>query len=164
MEIKGLDDDSLFYACKVAGYDAIFRAGLQAYVDIDYICPDERTLHNVRIMVKRCLAFFRDHGPVVSMGFTFDGAYTKTITKGDGDYLTRDTLWDLKVSVNSPTSKNTFQLLVYAILAKHSRNPLFKALRKIGIYNPRLNCVYLYNLSKVPTTTIKEIESEVIGY
>ena len=38
-------------------------------------------------------------------GFTFDGAYTNVIGSGDGDYLTKDTLWELKVSKNELSNK-----------------------------------------------------------
>jgi hypothetical protein len=31
-------------------------------------------------------------------GFTFEGGYTDTVSKGDGDLTTADTLWDFKVS------------------------------------------------------------------
>ena len=41
-------------------------------------------------MVKRTLNFFEKYGPITKDGFTFEGAYTKIIASGDGDYLTKD--------------------------------------------------------------------------
>ena len=35
------------------------------------------------------------------------GGYTYDVDRGDGDYLTEDTLWDYKVSKNKLTSKTT---------------------------------------------------------
>lgn len=48
-------------------------------------------------------------------GFTFKGGYSPIVTAGDGDYLTKDTLWDFKVSKKELNSKHTLQLLMYYI-------------------------------------------------
>ena len=62
-------------------------------------------------------------GPVVWEGFTFDGGYTDRVTSGDGDLLTADGLWDLKVSRWPPNPTYTLQLLVYWRLGLHSTHP-----------------------------------------
>lgn len=71
-----------------------------------------------------------------------------TVDKGDGDFLTDDTLWDFKVSRAKPTNKHTLQLLMYWIMGQHSGQYIFKDITKLGIYNPRFNAAYLIEVKK----------------
>lgn len=86
------------------------------------------------------------------------------VSSGDGDYLTNDTIWDFKVSKNEPTSKHSLQLLMYYILGKHSIHSQFNQIQYLGIYNPRLNKVYRYDIYNLSKEVIEEVSSEVIGY
>ena len=56
------------------------------------IASNQATIANIRIMVESSLSFFKVFGPVTADGFTMEGAYTATITTGDGDFLTKNTL------------------------------------------------------------------------
>ena len=116
-------------------------------------------------MVKRSLAFWKEYGPIIKDGFTFEGGgYTDIVTSGDGDYLTKDTLWDFKVSKEEPKSKYTLQLLMYYIMGCHSKYSEFKKIEKLGIFNPRKNKVYIVNISSISPEIIEEVSQEVIGY
>ena len=42
--------------------------------------------------------------------------------------------------------------------------PEYKDLKKIGLFNPRLNAAYVLDMSKLPDSLIKDIEEKVIGY
>jgi hypothetical protein len=163
-QIKELDDRSITKACKAASFDSVFRAGVLAYRPVEEINPNEITINNIRIMVKRSLAFFEKYGPVTSDGFTFEDAYTEKIDSGDGDFLTKDTMWDFKVSINEPTAKHTLQLLIYFLMGKQTGKRKYKSLEKIGIFNPRLNKVYTYEIVKVPVEIKEKIRTEIIGY
>lgn len=163
-KIKGLDDKSIINACKVVGYDVCFRAGIYGYRPVEKIKPDDGTIENIRIMVNRCVSFWEEYGPVLVDGFTFEGGYTDLVSSGDGDYLTRDTLWDLKVSKDPPKSKYTLQLLMYYIMGCHSIHREFDNIKNIGIFNPRLNMVYLLEVSKINDGIIREVSTDVIGY
>lgn len=127
------------------------------------ILTDE-TIENIRTMVKRSLTFIENYGPITKDGFTLDGAYTDIITIGDGDFLTENTVWDFKVSKHDPNKDHTLQLLIYYIMGKKSNNPEFKTVRNLGIFNPRLNKVYLLAISDVPTEVIAEVSEEIIAY
>lgn len=162
--VNGLDKESIYYACKLVGYDVCYRSGPAGYKPVSEIKPDDDTINNIRIMVERSLDFFEKYGPIIKDGFTFEGGYTNKINAGDGDFLTNDTLWDFKVSKNSPNSKQTLQLLVYYIMGCHSIHTDFQNIKMIGIYNPRLNVIYLKNISEIPEEIIKIIETEIIGY
>jgi len=164
-KINGLDDKSLRYACKLAGYDTAFRAGRESFNSVDDIEPDENTLQNIRIMVNRSLYFFENYGPVLKDGFTFEpDGYTSTVDSGDGDFLTKDTLWDFKTSKYEPKSTHTLQLIMYYIMGKHSGQKRYNNINKIGIFNPRLNVVYTYDMNNFPKELIEDIEKNVICY
>jgi hypothetical protein len=162
--IKGLDNNSIINACKLVGYDVCYRAGESKYKPIEDINADKNTIQNINIMVNRCLEFIANYGPVTKYGFTLDGGHTKTITDGDGDFLTKDTLWDFKVSKYKPDKNATLQLLVYYIMGKRSITKEFEDVTNIGIFNPRLNKVYRLNIVDIDPKIIKKVEQEVICY
>lgn len=162
--IKGLDDRSIINAVKLSGFDVCFRSSPRNYKPIEGINPDEPTIQNVRAMVERSLRFFNEYGPVVFGGFTFEGGYTDTVSSGDGDFMTADTLWDFKVSKSRPTKNHTLQLLMYWRMGLRSIHTEFQNVRYLGIYNPRLNEVYRISVDDIPRDVIAEVDRDVIGY
>lgn len=162
--IKGLDDNSIVAACKLVGYDVCFRAGEIFFKPIEDINPDKKTIENIRIMVNRTEDFIKKYGPIKETGMTFRGGYTKAITSGDADFMTEDTLWDFKVSKNKPNSRHTLQLLVYYLLGMHSDMEKYSKIKKLAIYNPRLNKVFMIEIDKISQEIIKLVEDEVIVY
>jgi hypothetical protein len=162
--ISGLDDGSIINACQLCGYDVVVRAGAHVYNPEISISPDPDTISNIRVMVERGISFIQQYGPVIKDGFTFLGGYTDTITSGDGDFLTNDTLWDFKVSKKGPTPQHTLQLLIYYLMGEKSIFPYFTHIENIGFFNPRLNIVYVLAISEIPIDTISQVQTEVIGY
>lgn len=162
--ITGLDDLSIISACKLVGFDVCFRASKSAYKPIEDINPDANTIENIRTMVNRCLSFWEQYGPIILSEFTFEGGYTSTVNSGDGDFLTSDALWDLKVSKSPPTSKHSLQLLMYYVMGLHSIHNQFQNISYLGIFNPRLNIAYIYPTSSISTKIISEIETAVLCY
>lgn len=165
--IKGIDDNSIINACKIVTFDVWFRNPSAAMLarTAEETNPDQVTISNIRTMVERSVTFFKEYGPITVDGFTFEPkGYTKTVSSGDGDFLTADTLWDFKVSKAKPTNKHTLQLLMYWIMGQHSGKEEYKTITKLGIFNPRLNTVYLFDVNKVPSDVIAEIEETVICY
>ena len=127
--------------------------------------PDNATVQNIKILVQRSLKFWEDYGPIVKDGFTFEpNGYTEIVNSGDGDYLTADTIWDFKVSKSKPTNKHTLQLLMYWIMGQHSGQAIFKNIQKLGIFNPRLNEVYLLSTNVISKDIISEVENDIICY
>lgn len=163
-KVKKFDFAAIEAACQLAGYDVCFRAGPEYFNGVEHIKPDLDTLENIDAMVHRSEIFFEKFGPVVWDGFTFEGGYTDTVTAGDGDFLTLDTLWDYKVSAKAPTNQHTLQLLMYYIMGMHSKHDCFKKIKYIGIFNPRLNKVYRFELAKLEPSVIEAIEKDVICY
>lgn len=165
-QIHGLDDPSIIAACKVCSYDDWYRnpscaLGKETANNV----PDSETINNIRIMVQRSMAFWKKFGPITVSGFTFEKkGYTKTVDAGDGDYLTADTLWDFKVIKSRPSIKHTLQLLMYWIMGQHSGKKEFKNITKLGIFNPRLNKVYLLSVNDIQHEVIRAVENDVICY
>jgi hypothetical protein len=162
--IKAIDESSISNACKLSGYDVCVRAGVVGYSPVQNIAPDRETIANIKIMIMRSINFLKEYGPITMDGFTFQGGYTEIVSTGDGDYLTADTLWDFKVSKNAPTNAHTLQLLMYYIMGIHSIHEQFKGIKNLGIFNPRLNNVYLLDIRKIPEEIINQVSSDVIGY
>lgn len=184
--IKGLDDQSIINACKLAAFDEAYRNPRYANdaLSIDQINPDPITVSNIRVLVLRSISFWKQYGPVVETGFTFEspeqkkqgfrdkssldayisGGYTYAVANGEGDYLTKDTLWDYKVSKSKPKTRDTLQILMYWIMGKHSGQDVYKGINHVGIYNPRLNMAYLLDITKVSDDVIHIIERDIFGY
>lgn len=165
--IKGIDNNSIINACKIVTYDVWFRNPMGAIMakGADETNPDMDTVNNIKIMVERSISFWNKYGPIVKDGFTFDpNGYTKTVDSGDGDYLTADTLWDFKVTKSKPTNKHTLQLLMYWIMGQHSGQEIYKNIQNLGVFNPRLNVVYLLDIKSVSEEIIAEVERDIICY
>ena len=165
-EIIGLDSISISHACKLAGYDVCYRKSPLYYRPVQDIRPDELTIHNIFIMVNRCITFWKKYGPILLDGFSFEGGYTTVISSGDGDYLTKDTLWDIKAvrNMSNRGKEYTLQLLIYYIMGMHSIHPEFQTIKRLGIFNPRLNTIYLLDINTISEDIIKEVSTSVIGY
>lgn len=164
--IRGLDDDSIRTALRLVCYDAWSLNYSQNIINGKPTPePSVETIENIRTMVSRSLDFFKTYGPVTKDGFDFaPNGYTDIVCFGDGDFLTEDTLWDFTTSHKTPTSRDTLRLLMYYIMGKHSGNPVFDSIYRIGIYNPRSNSVYLFGMYNMPFGTIREVEQYVIGF
>lgn len=162
--IKGFDNKSIINVCKLVGFDVAARANIMAYSPVEDIQPDFATIFNIKTMVDRSTTFFEEYGPIVKDGFTFEGGYTKIISSGDGDFLTKNALWDIKVLRSPPKTQHTLQLLVYYLMGQHSIHEEFQGIEKLGIFNPRLNKIYLTNVNDIPPEVISEVSREVIGY
>ena len=165
--IKGLDAASIINACKVATFDVWYRNPMAARYSpgVDDTLPDPNTIENIRLMVERTLRFWGEYGPVVMDGFTFAPyGYTETVDTGDGDYLTSNGLWDMKVSKAKPTSKHTLQLLMYWRMGLKSGQDVFQSIETIGVFNPRLNMAWVLDVKSIPDSVIETVERDVIGY
>lgn len=163
--IADFSDKSIAAATVFTSYfDTLFRQGPSALKFLEPKIPDAATMENMRIMIDRAIKFFTDESPVIKSELTFVGGYTETIDLGDADYMSRDTLWDMKVSKKAPLNKYTLQLAVYYSMAKHADDPDYLGLTTVGIFNPRLNTAYRLPMSEVDPAVIDAIDREVIGY
>lgn len=161
--IKGLDKESIQYACLLSNYELYYRSAYYVPLSIESI--NDETISNIQILVNRTVKYFSENTTFVTSGVTFEGAYNDVIQKGDMDILTEDGLWEIKVKKSHIQTKDSLQLLTYYVLGLHSDNKeMFTKLNKIGVFNPRLNLAYIVNISDIAQETIYNVEKEVIGY
>ena len=160
---KKLSKKTIIAAIKLTELDTIGRAGAWT-LKPNPEEPNEVVINNVKKMVQSSLKFLKEFGPIVDSGITFHGGYSNVVNQGDGDFITKDTLWDMKVIKSRPSAKHTLQLLMYFIMAKKSKQKKYKDLKYVGIWNPRLNKVYKFKVSDLDKSIIKEIEKDVIEY
>lgn len=158
-----LADVSIQAACQLVGYDAAYRAGPLYYKPAQNITPDRNTSANIRTMVQRMTSFLEVNPPVME-GFDLRGGYTDLVNNGDGDFLTADGLWDIKVSRRAPTSKATLQILMYWLMGLRSIHPEFRSVTSLGIVNPRLGKTWTINTKSISNDIIEEVSKNVIGY
>lgn len=159
-----VDDAAIAVACRLSGYDVAYRSPSAGYNPDTVTTPDAVTTRHIAVMVERSLELFRKQGPLTLSGFRFPGAFTDVVVNGDGDYLTEDTLWDFKVSVDGPTKVHTLQLLMYLLMGRRSGQVEFESVTGLGVFNPRLNTIYRQALAAVPADVIAEVSRDVIGY
>lgn len=158
-----LSSGSIVRICKLSGFDSAFRAGARAYKPVSEIEPDDQTVADIRTLIERTVEFFEENGPVIDSGFTFSGGYSDSIESGDADYLTADTIWDLKVRKAQPNKNSTLQVLLYYLLSLHSDQSEFKGITKVGIYNPYLQCAWTVSVLDLDESMLREVEAEVLG-
>ncbi|MEZ7755373.1 hypothetical protein O5Y58_07655 [Microbacterium paraoxydans] len=136
--------------------------------------PDEFTTQRIIELVQRAVHVLESFGGATKSGFVFAdreryvlgdrGGYTDLVSRGDGDFLTRDTLWDCKVSMAKFTKDYTLQVLMYFLMGKESGLEEFAELTHIGLFNPRRNEVVRMAVADIPAEIIQTVRRDVIGY
>lgn len=159
-----IDEESVVSLCKLSGFDSAFRAGASAYRPVSEINPDRQTIADIANLILRTKAFFDASAESVIAGFTFEGAYTDDAGASDGDYICGDTLWDLKVSKNEPTIKNTMQVLLYYLMGLRSSKDEFKAVTRIGLFNPWLQKSWSTSVLDLDESFLSMVENDILGY
>lgn len=159
-----LSDLCISSAAKLSGFDVAYRRGTQFFTGIRNINPDQNTIDHIRRLTQRTLVIIKNYGQLIDSGFDFPEAYTKQIVNADADYLTKDTLWDLKVIKGRFNKAHTMQLLLYWRLGMKSDPKKFSKVKYIGIISPRHNKAYRYELSQIPQEFIDFLDYKVIGY
>lgn len=159
-----VDAAAIRAACKLASYIRVFHAGPAAYDPHARTTPDELTTDRIRVMIDRCLPFFRDYRAVLMLEESiFPGGYVGSIAAEPSELVkVAETIWDFDASERGPTKEHTLQLLVGWLLGLRSGTPQFKTITHLGVFNPRLNTVYRLPLSDVPARVIEAIEGNVI--
>lgn len=120
-------------------------------------------LQDILVLFMRTQSWISTFDDVTPMYKFKPYGYNNTVTSGEGDFCTKNTLWDLKVSNGEPTTKDTLQLLIYYIMAKHSGNKLYKDVDSVGVYNPRLDTTWLCDIQRIKPSIIKKVSS-ILGF
>ncbi|MBQ6354848.1 hypothetical protein IJJ18_00250 [Candidatus Saccharibacteria bacterium] len=150
-------------ACKLSGFDVVYRSSAWEYKPVSKINPNKKTIGNIKTMIDRTSTYVSKCKPIIESGFIISDCGGKYVTVGDGDLLTEDSIIDFKVSTRPPTSDHTLQLLIYYIAGLHKDFEKFKNVKKLIIFNPRLNISYTYNLHNLEDWIFNEVEKNIIG-
>lgn len=162
--ITNVNEESAHAACMLVQFDCFYRHKKSVADQFFELDLDEKLIKNVIILTERCLSFFAEGNKIRETGFTFEGGYTELVSSGDGDYLTDDAIWDLKVSDKALTSRQTLQILMYYIMGVHADREKYDKLKKLGIFNPWKNEAYHIQISKIPETVLQKVNHDVLGY
>lgn len=166
-EIHGIDVSSIKKAARLARYDSVVRVGLPVWLSSSADGgpdPDEATTRNIQAMVKRTQRMLDMESGKTLDHLTFEGGYTRLVATGDGDFMTKDGLWDLKTTKSPINAKHTLQLLMYWRMGLHSEHPEYRDVRKLGFMNPRRNLIETLEVRFIPDDIIAFVDMEVIGY
>ena len=143
-EIDKLPEETFQFARDICAWEEAYRSGL--YVKPDTY-PDEVTIAHIKKMLKIVENFFNTFGWPIRDAF---GATTKNhYLKGDGDYLLKNILVDLKASkARSMQIYWVRQLLVYYTLGfyNHFNDD---EINRLMIFNALTNTVYYVDLSDI---------------
>lgn len=150
-------------ASELVVFDAVFRAGYYN-PDAEPSKVNDGDKNALDLMLGATECYLLKKQQLTSLGFGFTAIGAENVAPSDGDLLTKDSVIDIKCSVNEPTSKHTLQLLLYYILGLHEQPDAFKPLKYVKILNPRLGRIYSYEIAKVDVENLKHIEGEIMGY
>lgn len=167
-DVVGLDDASILSAYKLSVYESIYRNGYPFSNTIKEV-PDEHTIENIREMVKRSLVYFEKQADIVNTGRRLSAKYRNLSAinqseevYGDYDYLTEDSLIDMKVLSQKITSQHSLQIFLYWLLGTKTKKSRFSKVKYLKFYNPRLNIEYSFDLDKATPELINPILEEVL--
>lgn len=134
--IKGLDEVSIINTYKVVTFESWLKDPSDAINDTQAIniLPDEDTIFNVIIMVKRTLSFLIELKETPKFNFN-------SLNKEVVDIECANFLFNLKISMKEITDSDFEKIMkVY----EHSSSTI----NEVGIFNPRLNIKYVIDINK----------------
>lgn len=164
IEIK-LSDQTIQQASQLLPLDSFYRAGRLGTAPSFGV----KTTNWIRLLVNnslRQLNLLNNNSDIknFSTEIVFPGGYTDIVDKGDGDYMTKTALIDMKVSKYRPRVSYWQQLLTYYELGLHSNfSSSYRGLDKLAIVNPRLNQMFIYSLTDVNQEALKTLVKNM-GY
>lgn len=161
-----LSDDGIINAIRISHYDQLYRSPL-ARLDFNSfkeINPNYSTINNVRSFVNRSLYVFEQYGPIVMDGFEFPEGYTEFVTIGEADYLTNDSLFDLKLLRGDLNKNYTMQIMMYWRMGLRAHKKKFENVRYLRFYNPRKDILYQIDVDNISEEIIRIVDKDVIGY
>ena len=157
-KIRGTDDESINAAFKLLKYEAFFRS---KKVYDESKLPDEKTRENIRTFTERNIIFIDTQIKPYRFGkelFYFSGS----ISLGEADLITKDTIWDFKLSKDGLKIEQTLQLMMYYLMLPRGILQNISSIGKIGIFNARLNKSWSVSISEISPRAIEEIRQYVM--
>lgn len=137
---------------------SMLRSGADDVLDeMDWADDEDHTLMHIaemRTRVSRC--FDRFGRPTHSGALPVRSDRFHLV--GHIDFVSADTIWDLKVSSTGPSKADLLQLLLYLITAGDDRDNSLEV-AYLGICNPRMDTVWRIAVADIPVETLTALES-----
>lgn len=141
-----LCDEYIIAMCKLAPYDAVYRAEVDAS-QIKLIEPDAQTIDHIRLLTRRTINYLGENKFKIIAGFKFPDVVTRYVSKADGDFIKSNTIVDLKVSnKHDINQKQSLQIYGYYLMSQLSNQHIFKYIDSIATFNPRYNVEHYLKL------------------
>lgn len=146
------------------------------YDDFSVVCThrrkkkcivDDKEARMVLAMVNNALRQFDADGGMRAYDFIIHGNdKVKYVSGGRGDYLTKNTLYDMKVSYSVPLDAWRLQIVMYYLMGLEMGLKAFMDVKYVGIANPRLNMTWRCSVATLRRhkTILRGICKDVIGY
>lgn len=141
----------------------------------DYKEINEYANFNIETMVNRSVVWLGKEGPKLASGlqvtdYNSSKLYREEI-KGEIDYITRGTLWEMKVWQEEDNwfeihmIKALLQLMGYYMLG--IRDPeytsFFASIQCLAIFNPRTDREYILSIKDIPCEAWRVMKDQVLG-
>lgn len=159
--INVLETDTVINAIKLTGFDRIVKNGFPDYQEPPI--PPDKVIYDIIDLVYRCIDFF-DERNISETGFPVSGGKRTLISFGEGDYLSKTELIDLKVSRTTFSNAWSLQILMYYIMGLHNNESKFNSVNHIGIFNALKNEFYRLSVRDIPDEIMYRVSSDVLGY
>lgn len=160
-EINFLGSNTVINAIKLTGFDRIIKNGFPDYQEPPI--PPVKVIYDIVDLVYRCIDFFSVRN-ITETGFAVNGGKETLVSFGEGDYLSKTELIDLKVSKTIFSSAWSLQVLMYYIMGLHNNELKFNSIDYIGIYNALKNEFYRISIKDIPDEIMYQVSSDVLGY
>ena len=167
--IVGIDDKSIKSAFRLVGFDVAVREGTFYFVFADAVGIDEGHITDtmvqcIREMLIRSTEFLAYFGGIKKCNLVFKDGYSSVVVKGDGDFCTADTLWDMKCTRFRIEPETTLQIAMYYLMGYFSGDEFYRRIKYVGVFNPRLNIAMRVRVSDISDSTWYVICRDVMGY
>lgn len=149
-EVDDIPDKVFRLALDICAWEVAFRTN--KYIE-PTVYPDSVTIRHMKVMMKRIENFFDQFGWPIRDAFI---ASTKNgYLSGDGDYLLKNTIVDLKAS-NKTTMQIYWvrQLLLYYTLGFYNHFNDEK-IDRLMIFNARTDMVFYINVTKIDKSALE---------
>lgn len=170
LNYKSLNSLSILIHSSDINSEVIRAAHNLSVLDLDYELTDNEITY-IKNLTNRTIEFLCSINPIsfAKPFFSWETVNNRaknshSITaEGEIDFMTEDTIWDIKVYKSSPlNAQNKLQVITYYLAGLHSdQSHLFKRIKYLGIYNPKSNISYKLPISSITNSIVEEIEKNL---
>lgn len=170
LDCESLNNLSILIHSSNINTEVIKAAHNLSVLDLDYELTDNEIMY-VKVLTNRTIEFLCSIDPIsfAKPFFSWETVnnraknYHSITAEGEIDFMTEDTIWDIKIYKSNPlNSQNKLQIITYYLAGLHSdQSHIFKKIKYLGIYNPKSNISYKLTISSITNSIFEEIEKNL---